>query len=150
MKKRCSTAGGVLAATDLTDPTFPVVRAGACEARRSGQPFSVVHAIPFVPSGALHGHAVGSLSPMARGELQRVSRGQIERALDALSVRAEVRVEDGEPADVVARLGEALRAALVVVGTRGRAGFWRVLLGSVAEEIMRAAPCSVLVVRLAW
>ncbi len=146
--KSGSGAGGVLAATDLTDPAFPVVHAGAREARRLGLPLTVVHAIPFVPTGMLRGHAVGSLSPMGRGELRRAFRGQLDRALDTLSVKAAVRVEDGEPADVVARLSEALSATLVVVGTRGRGGFWRLLLGSVAEEIVSAAPCSVLVVHL--
>ena len=41
-----------------------------------------------------------------------------------------------------------LPAQLIVVGTQGRTGLSRIALGSVAEAVVRAAPCSVLVVRI--
>ena len=47
--------------------------------------------------------------------------------------------------DTAARIG----ADLVIVGTVGLTGFKRLVLGSVAESVVRNAPCSVLVVRLA-
>lgn len=61
-------------------------------------------------------------------------------------VRVEPRVRTGVPArEAVAEAGE-WGAELVVVGTHGRGGASRVLLGSVAEAVVRDAPCSVLVV----
>jgi nucleotide-binding universal stress UspA family protein len=51
------------------------------------------------------------------------------------------------PAQAIAQLASDLEADLVVVGTHGRRGFSRVLLGSVAEGVVRLAPCAVLVVR---
>ena len=50
-------------------------------------------------------------------------------------------------ADEIAQLAADLEADLVVVGTHGRRGFSRVLLGSSAEATVRLAPCPVLVVR---
>jgi nucleotide-binding universal stress UspA family protein len=51
------------------------------------------------------------------------------------------------PSEEIAQLAADLEADLVVVGTHGRRGFARFLLGSVAEATVRLAPCPVLVVR---
>jgi nucleotide-binding universal stress UspA family protein len=51
------------------------------------------------------------------------------------------------PSEQVAQLAADVEADLVVVGTHGRRGFERILLGSVAEATVRLAPCQVLVVR---
>jgi nucleotide-binding universal stress UspA family protein len=51
------------------------------------------------------------------------------------------------PAQELAQLASDLEADLVVVGTHGRRGAARLILGSVAEEVVRLAPCPVLVVR---
>jgi nucleotide-binding universal stress UspA family protein len=51
------------------------------------------------------------------------------------------------PSEEIAQLAADLEADLVVVGTHGRRGFSRFLLGSVAEATMRLSPCPVLVVR---
>ncbi len=53
----------------------------------------------------------------------------------------------GSPAHEIAQLATDLEAELVIVGTHGRRGISRLLLGSVAEAIVRLAPCSVEVVR---
>jgi nucleotide-binding universal stress UspA family protein len=51
------------------------------------------------------------------------------------------------PAEAIAQLASDIEADLVVVGTHGRRGMARLLLGSVAEGVVRLAPCPVLVVR---
>jgi nucleotide-binding universal stress UspA family protein len=53
----------------------------------------------------------------------------------------------GNPADVIVEMASDLLAAAVIVGTHGRKGFQRMLLGSVAEAVVRNAGCPVLVVR---
>ena len=53
----------------------------------------------------------------------------------------------GVPREVLPRLAGDLRADLVVVGTHGRKGLARLAFGSVAEAVVRNAPCAVLVVR---
>jgi nucleotide-binding universal stress UspA family protein len=53
----------------------------------------------------------------------------------------------GRPAAVLCGAAGELGAALIVVGSHGRRGFERFLLGSVAEAVVRQAPCPVLVVK---
>jgi len=62
-------------------------------------------------------------------------------------VRVEHRVAEGDPAQEVLRLSQALSCDLVVMGTHGKTGLGRLLTGSVAEEVLRKARCPVLVVR---
>lgn len=61
------------------------------------------------------------------------------------SIRCEERIIEGQPADVI--LTEAHDAALIVVGSRGRGGFARLLLGSTSQQVVHHAQCPVVVVR---
>lgn len=53
----------------------------------------------------------------------------------------------GKPAPEIIRTAKEWPADLIVIGSHGRHGIQRALLGSVAEEVMRHAPCPVLVIR---
>lgn len=82
------------------------------------------------------------------------TRAYIERVLTALglhdsapSVAWTLHFRHTEPASAIVQLAADLRADLIVVGTHGRQGFERFLLGSVAEKVVRLAPCPVLVMR---
>jgi nucleotide-binding universal stress UspA family protein len=55
---------------------------------------------------------------------------------------------EGDPAEEIVRYGRDAGADLIVMGTHGRTGLERLLLGSVAEKVLRDASCSVLVVKL--
>jgi nucleotide-binding universal stress UspA family protein len=57
----------------------------------------------------------------------------------------EHRVLMGDPADTVVRVAKEEDADMIVVGSHGRTGLVRLLMGSVAETIVRRAPCPVLV-----
>ena len=50
----------------------------------------------------------------------------------------------GNPAEEIVRFAEEQKADLIVMGTHGRTGMWRVLMGSVAEEVVRRALCPVI------
>ncbi|HEU4729768.1 MAG TPA: universal stress protein [Kofleriaceae bacterium] len=60
----------------------------------------------------------------------------------------EVTVSDEDARDAIVNAAKAVHADLIVIGTHGRRGLSRVLLGSVAEEVIRRAPCPVLAVRM--
>jgi nucleotide-binding universal stress UspA family protein len=60
---------------------------------------------------------------------------------------AEVHVTEGDPDSETLRLADEVHADLIVMGTTGRSGLGRLLLGSVAEEVMRKARCPVLTVK---
>ena len=72
-------------------------------------------------------------------------RSKFQGSLDSVRVRSHLRLD--APATEVAQIAADLEADLVVVGTHGRRGIARMLLGSVAESVVRLAPCPVLVVR---
>jgi nucleotide-binding universal stress UspA family protein len=74
---------------------------------------------------------------------------QLERLLARLQdagFSAEYVTEAGHPAEVLRRVAERTKADLIALGTHGRRGLSRVLLGSVAEHVLRAAPGNVLTV----
>ena len=77
-----------------------------------------------------------------------------QRALDALADQkrpmvtiGEVLLRTGDARDVINQTADELGADLIVMGTHGRRGVSRALLGSVAETVVRSAPCPVLTVR---
>ncbi len=55
---------------------------------------------------------------------------------------------EGDPASEITRYATDAGMDLIVIGTQGRTGVDRLVLGSVAERVMREAPCTVLVVKL--
>lgn len=59
----------------------------------------------------------------------------------------EKRTEEGRPADKILEYAKAIKADVIVMGTHGRSGLAHMLLGSVAEEVTRGAPCPVLTIR---
>lgn len=59
-----------------------------------------------------------------------------------------VLLKTGDARDVIDQTAKELDADLIIMGTHGRRGFSRMLLGSVAESVVRTAPCAVLTVRL--
>ncbi len=64
------------------------------------------------------------------------------------NVKYEHRLLLGNPAEMIVQLAEEEKADLVVLGTHGRSGLSRLLMGSVAEAVVREAPCPVLTVKL--
>lgn len=56
-------------------------------------------------------------------------------------------VVEGKPAEMICRTAESESADVIIIPTHGHSGLKHALLGSVAEKVVRHAPCSVLVVR---
>jgi universal stress protein A len=83
-------------------------------------------------------------------EVEAAVQGSLEAALarvTAAGLTAERVIRYGIPVQEIVDTARARRVDLIVMGTHGRTGFLHVLLGSVAEKVIRLAPCSVLVVR---
>ena len=77
---------------------------------------------------------------------RRAAEGSAER-MRAAGLRATARVAEGDAAHELIRIAQDDQADLVVVGTHGRTGLARLIMGSVARNVMLHAPCSVLIVR---
>ena len=99
-------------------------------------------------------YAVGEYGGIAYTTLHEEARTTGERELAAFAVdevRSEVPadtlVRSGSPAFEIIEAAKALPADVIVISTHGRTGLKHVLLGSVTENVVRHAPCPVLVVR---
>lgn len=62
-------------------------------------------------------------------------------------VRVESQVLEGDPVDMILRAAKETNSDVIVMGTHGRAALARLLMGSVAEAVLRKAPCPVLTVK---
>lgn len=78
-----------------------------------------------------------------------------QKALDSLVARrkngvrvGQVLMKTGDARDMIDQAAKDIGADLIVMGTHGRRGVTRALLGSVAETVVRTAPCPVLTIRL--
>ena len=99
-------------------------------------------------------YAEGVLAP---GEVRKIYDAQRKWAEEALEARAaETRAAGvparwkltvGAPADAIVQAVEEEGAEMIVMGTHGRRGLERMLLGSVANKVIQLAPCPVLTVR---
>jgi nucleotide-binding universal stress UspA family protein len=141
----------ILVATDLSDPSLPALAASADEARRTGA--EVIALYCFAPLAAAVGAQYGVPSmPSVPLEVVRqareATRARLAEAVQQAGLSAEVRVVDGPAAATIVATAEEVAADLIVIGTRGRTGWRRVVLGSVAEAVLRNAKSSVLAVRL--
>lgn len=87
--------------------------------------------------------AAASLQPIEQ-ELKRR-----QQQVEGRGLRARCKVVAGPPTEAIVAAAEAEQADLIVMGTRGRTGLPHVLFGSVAEAVIRKAPCPVLAVRMA-
>ena len=63
-------------------------------------------------------------------------------------VRVEHRLDEGEVSAAILRVLDEVKPDLVIMGTHGRTGLNRLVIGSVAADVMRQSPCTVLAVRL--
>jgi nucleotide-binding universal stress UspA family protein len=75
--------------------------------------------------------------------LRQINRRLTDEDHRTLHVRAVMEVS-GAPANVIVEHARTAGIDLIVIGTRGRRGVARLLLGSVAETVVRTAPCAVL------
>jgi nucleotide-binding universal stress UspA family protein len=115
-------------------------------AHRLGAEVGFIHVID--PSGAIapeSGVPADKMAAMAEQEGKRLVaafRQRLPAQLTALEF-----VQIGRPASKIVEAAKQWPADLIVVGSHGRTGITRTLLGSVAEGIMRHATCPVLVVK---
>jgi nucleotide-binding universal stress UspA family protein len=142
----------ILHATDFSGASRPALAKAIALAAQNGAPLSIVHVLaPLVlPAG-------GDFAFMPAATYEAIDRGAREHAtkqLDALvrrarkaGVRATAVLLDGTAHEQVPRAARRAHADLIVIGTHGRTGMSKLLLGSVAERVVRFAPCPVMTVR---
>jgi nucleotide-binding universal stress UspA family protein len=103
---------------------------------------------PMLVTGT--GFAGGVMTP---DELDAITAAATEGARDVLTETTdalglgdvETRILRGDAATAICALAEEVSAQAIVLGSRGRGGFKRAVLGSVSDHVLRHAPCPVLV-----
>jgi nucleotide-binding universal stress UspA family protein len=101
---------------------------------------------PSYPTNVLGVHFhVTDFEASLRSEAEARLTEFVSRA-STTAVPIDIRVVVGEPFADICRVAEEERLDLIVMGSQGRTGLSHVLLGSVAERVVRYAPCPVLVV----
>jgi nucleotide-binding universal stress UspA family protein len=142
----------IIAGTDFSDPSLVAVKAAAKEAARINAKLTVVHSLDLIWTPASYpamafGGTPTEMSAEEIKELESVAQKRLEEVLKQAHITAETLVTVGAAASAIIEVASEEKAQLIVVGTVGRTGLRRALLGSVAEAVAKGAPCSVLVVR---
>ena len=104
-------------------------------------PAAMVYSDMYVPAVG----AAEAMEEQRKTHRELVSRAEV-RLHDAGFV-TDVQVLEGEPGGAIVRAAREAGADLVVVGSHGRSGITKLLMGSVATHVVTHAPCSVLVVK---
>ncbi len=136
----------ILHPTDFSQSARQAFRLACSLARDHGARLIVVHV-----TGPAHANLYGGV-PVTR-QLQEHER-DLEERLHRLKPRhfklpVEFRMEKGVAAEEILRVARETNSGLIVMGTHGRTGLNRMLMGSVAEQVLRKAACPVLAVKSA-
>jgi nucleotide-binding universal stress UspA family protein len=132
----------VLVATDFSPPSRAALAYARALARTFGASLHVLHVAEnsFLRPTPSDPHAIVAAKRRALHDLIADQDGA------SSAVRTVVEVSD-DAADAIVAYARAEPIDLVVVGTHGRSGVAQLLVGSVAERVVRTAPCPVLTVR---
>ena len=139
----------ILVGTDFSEPSDAARRTAIELARRLGAELEIVHVEEPLPAYAFSEGALPDL-PRLQEEVRSWAEREVEQQAKearAAGVPVTTAVLLGTPANAIVEAARTDGADLIVVGTHGRTGFERILLGSVAERVVRTASCPVLTVR---
>jgi len=133
----------ILHPTDFSEQSQYALWLACALARDYGARLIVLH-IADMPT-VFYGEGVVPPNPE---ELRVAVREQLDRLqIPYANVRAERRLEQGDAVTEILRVTQETHADLIVMGTHGRTGLGRLLMGSVAEQVVRQAACPVLTVK---
>ena len=117
-------------------------------ARKLGACLTLLHVVQSLPMGGVD---MGVTLPYTyiqdlEAEIMQSMNGCLER-VTAAGLEGDIAVVHGVPFHEIIETAKTKQVDLIVMGTHGRTGLQHVLLGSVAEKVVRLAPCPVLVAR---
>ena len=137
----------IICPVDLSESSVRAFAHAVALARWYDAQLTVLHVVPTFDPVQVRGDLTDPLrvvTPLPREQVVEEMRRSLD--LPRLSPRARTVAEAGDPQATIIDQAISTRADLIVIGTHGRRGFKRLLLGSVTESILREAPCPVLTV----
>lgn len=139
----------ILVATDFSEPSGVALAYGRDLARSSGAVMHLLHVVQGVALG--YGTELGFAIPDLQEGVEKASRRDLDSLLtadDRMALKAEAIVETHDNvANGIVDYARKHAIDLIIVGTHGRGAVGHLLVGSVAERVVRTAPCPVLTVR---
>jgi nucleotide-binding universal stress UspA family protein len=137
----------ILCPVDFSDSSSRSLDHAVALARWYESELTVLHVVPSfepVPVAGELGYPIQLVNPLTREEVV----AEMRRRLDVAGVRSDVvlTARAGDASTTIVDEALTSGADLIVMGTHGRRGFKRLLLGSVTETVLREAPCPVLTV----
>jgi len=138
----------ILVPIDFSDHSSAALDLALDLARSYGATLHLLHCYPIDP-GAISPYGIVIPEGFDRDVREAAGR-ELARWADkaaAANVAVEQHLSSMFPAEVIARTAEEIGADLIVMGTRGLSGLKHVLLGSIAERVLRLAPCPVMTVK---
>jgi len=140
----------ILVATDFSEPSDAALNYGRALARHFDARLHVLHVVQNVELQAF-GDGYAAAMPELQADIDEAARKQLERLLidnDEKPLRTmPVIMRSGMPAAAIVEYANAHGIDVIVMGTHGRGALAHLLMGSVAERVVRTAPCPVLTVR---
>ena len=133
----------ILFATDFSPASDAALQYATSLARDSGATLLIAH-VEELPMPYVGGEMYFAQPEYPNPEIRRMLEAVVP---PDKSVRYEHRLVMGTAADDIVRLADEEHVDLIVIGTHGRTGLKRVLMGSVAEAVMRRATCPVLTLK---
>jgi universal stress protein A len=138
----------ILVPVDFSEPSLAALRYAVDLARMSKARLEIVHVVEAVTYAPIIGSAVDL--DRFREEQERAAQrrlAQLAADLRRRRVRCRTELKIGAASSAIVDLAKRSSADLIVMATEGRHGVGRLLLGSVAERVVRSASCPVLTVR---
>jgi nucleotide-binding universal stress UspA family protein len=140
----------ILFATDYSKASAKAFATALTLANANRATLTVLHVFaPFMPVVSEE-YISGTTLEQIDADARRWSQQQLTKLTDKAKragIRAVGMMAEGEPARQIVRAARSKRADLIVVGTHGRTGFNRFLVGSIAQRVVVTAPCPVVTVR---
>jgi len=135
----------VLVATDFSKSSEKAVRHGVAIAQHYGAEFYLTHVVSSLGFTLAGGEAIAMAEVAALKDALRREKELVENGALA-TVPHHLIVCQGEPWQELQEIVQRQKIDLIVLGTHGRTGLRKLVLGSVAEQIFRHASCPVLTV----
>lgn len=134
----------ILVSTDFSETSQAALRYGVELARRFRARLYLLHVPPDPGEAAEAEYPIGIFDIMQNDAHDRLLH--LLTDAEASELRPECAMRLGAPADEIVKYATEHEIDLIVLGTHGRKGVARLVLGSVAENVVRHAPCPVLTV----
>jgi nucleotide-binding universal stress UspA family protein len=140
----------VMAPVDMTDISANALRVAVASGLIGDAGATLVHAFVALARGKMF------IANADKSDINRYVASERQRAIDELAAflvtnnfntrQWSLRVEEGDPSEVISRSVSAITPDLLVMGTQGRTGFLKLLIGSVTEEALRSLSVDILTV----